>query len=157
MSSSQKHNEILDALIYFCDYRERCSGEVLQKLESYQISDAIKSDVFNELKERAIFDDKRYLNAYISGKHRIKKWGRNKIKAGLRLKKIEEEMIQFGLENFIDNAEYLSQLETLFERKWLSLKKKEDFSTRQKIYRYLYTKGYENELISKIVNKAFSS
>jgi regulatory protein len=126
-------------------------------LESYQISDTIKTGVFNELKERAIFDDKRYVNAYISGKHRIKKWGRNKIKAGLRLKKIEDEMIQFGLQNFIDDEEYLTQLERLFERKWLSLKKKEDFSTRQKIYRYLYTKGYENELITKIVNKAFSN
>lgn len=126
-------------------------------MESYQISDTIKTGVFNELKERAIFDDKRYVNAYISGKHRIKKWGRNKIKAGLRLKKIEDEMIQFGLQNFIDDEEYLTQLERLFERKWLSLKKKEDFSTRQKIYRYLYTKGYENELITKIVNKAFSN
>ena len=64
---------------------------MLQKLESYPIADSIKKSVFNELKERAIFDDKRYVNAYISGKHRIKKWGKNKIKAGLRLKKIELE------------------------------------------------------------------
>ena len=113
--------------------------------------------MFNELKERSIFDDKSYLNAYISGKYRIKKWGKNKIRAGLRLKKIDDELIQFGLQNFIDDEEYLLQLESLFDRKWLSLKKKEDFSTRQKIYRYLYSKGYENEMITKVVNKAFSN
>ena len=157
MQRSQLYIDALHSLISFCDYRERCSSEVRQKIKEYPLEEGLKEALFEELKERSSFNDMRYVNAYVGGKFRIKKWGRNKIKAGLRAKQINEEMINGGFKENIDEEDYLHQLKHLYDKKWSSLKNKKDYTTRQKLQRFLYSKGYENDLIMAIIIKDFSS
>ena len=106
------------------------------------MGEALKEDLFNELKECSSFNDERYVSAYVGGKFRMKKWGRNKIKAGLRAKQIKEDMINSALKENIDEEDYLLQLRHLYDKKWTSLKNKKDYVTRQKLQRFLYSKGY---------------
>lgn len=157
MQKSQAYIDALHALLSFCDYRERCSSEVRQKIKEYPLEEALKEALFEELKARSSFNDMRYVNAFVGGKFRIKKWGRNKIKAGLRAKQISEEMIYRGFKENIDEDDYLHQLKLLYDKKWTSLKNKKDYSTRQKLQRFLYSKGYENDLIVALIMKDFSS
>ena len=51
-----------------------------------------------------------------AAKFRIKKWGRNKIIAELRARKIPELIIQIGLEE-IDEYEYIKVLRETIEKK----------------------------------------
>ena len=83
MSSTIKYKESLDLLLAFCDYRERCTSEVREKMRALKLDEEVKDRLLEDLKELGVFDDKRYIEAFINGKVRIKRWGKNKIKAAL--------------------------------------------------------------------------
>lgn len=150
MTTSIHYIENLDLLIAFCDYRERCSSEVKEKIRSLAIEDNLKVRLLEDLIERNIFDDTRFLEAFIGGKIRIKRWGRNKIKAALFAKKLSEDDIRNALEEYVDMELYREQLLHLFTRKWDQLKNSKDYGTRQKLFRFLYGKGYESDLINEL-------
>ena len=157
MKADQHYKEALEAMLSYCSYQERCSSEIIQRLKSFELSSAKKEEIVEELKEINAFDEVRFVEAYISGKSRIKRWGKNKIRASLRAKQISDSMIENGFNTTISIDVYQQQLETLFTRKWNLLRNKKDLSTRGKLYRFLYGKGYENELINKLLNDAFNN
>jgi regulatory protein len=66
--------------------------------------------------------------------------------------KIDRTIIDDALLKYINMEEYKEQLQHLFTRKWDALKNKRDYSTRQKIYRYLLSKGYESNLITDLMH-----
>ena len=113
MENSSTFNEAIDSLIAYCNYQERCSSEIIQKLRSFDLTESEQELIITELKERSVFDDNRYVNAFISGKFRIKKWGRVKIKAALRSKRIADSIIEIGFDEVLDMDKYLEQLELL--------------------------------------------
>jgi regulatory protein len=156
MSKNPVYNEALNSLLSYCNYRERCTSEVKQKLAGIEISEEDKTKLINELKEFSILDDQRFANAFVSGKVKIKKWGKNKIRAALRIKQIDQNLIENAFSQNIDLTNYKNQLEYLFVQKWGSLKNKEDIKTKAKLYRFLYGKGYESALITKLFEKHFN-
>lgn len=155
MNSNILYKEAFDALLNYCNYQERCTSEVFQKLNDFEIDNSEKERLINELKDSNFLNDERFAEAFIGGKFRIKRWGKNKIKAALRAKHISDEMIYRGFEKTIQLEEYQSQLEILFIQKWKRLKNKKDMSTRGKMFRYLYGKGYESDLINQLFNTYF--
>lgn len=157
MHDSIKYREVLDAMISYCDYRDRCSSEVEQKLRGFDIDENLREDIYQDLKDRSIFDDQRFAEAYIGGKFRLKKWGKIKIRAELRMKRISDDLIVSSFQKIIDPDDYILQLNKLFIRKWELLKSKKDYSTQNKLYRYLYGKGYESELINELIKKYLKS
>lgn len=157
MNSKGKYKEFLNGMIHFCDYRDRCKSEVWTKLHSFELSNEEKNKLFNELIALDVLNEKRFVEAYIGGKTRIKRWGKNKIRASLYAKKIDSTLINESLDSVIDMDEYREQIDQLFTRKWEQLKKKEDLKTRQRIYRYLHSKGYESPIINEKFEKYFKS
>jgi len=155
MNSDLKYKEAFEALLSYCNYQERCSSEVIQKLKDLELDSSKKEQILNDLIESNIVNDERFTAAFISGKVRIKRWGKNKIRAALRAKHISDNIIVLGFDDVIQADEYNDQLELLFTRKWSLLKNKKDHSTRGKIFRFLYGKGYESELINKLFVKYF--
>lgn len=155
MSSPIQYKENLDLLIAFCDYRERCSSEVAEKIRGLSIDEELKERLMADLKERNIFDDNRYIEAFIGGKIRIKRWGKNKIKAALLAKRLPESAIRKALEELVDEKIYAEHLSHFFTRKWNQLKNKQDYGTRQKLFRFLYSKGYESDLINELFKNKF--
>ena len=157
MSSTIKYKESLDLLLAFCDYRERCTSEVREKMRALKLDEEVKDRLLEDLKELGVFDDKRYIEAFINGKVRIKRWGKNKIKAALSAKRLVEEDIKIGLEEYIDEELYTEHLNHFFNRKWDQLKNGKDYSTRQKLFRFLYSKGYESDLINDVFKENFKN
>ena len=98
-----------------------------------------------------IIDDIRYTKAFVSGKFRIKKWGRIKISSVLRAKGIDNETILIGL-NEISEELYFECLKKLTEDK-INTVKGEPYIVQNKVALYLQRKGYESELIWKSINE----
>lgn len=129
----------------WCAYRDRCHHEVYNKLRDYGIDDEDTNALLSHLIEYKFLDEQRFANSFVSGKHRIKKWGRNKIVAHLKQKRITARIIKDALKE-IDEQEYLDMLHSLALRKWKS-KSGSPFEIKVKVQRYLISKGYEFNLI----------
>jgi regulatory protein len=144
-------NEILKRLEYFCAYQERCEYDVLEKVKKFGLQNPEKTEMLiKRLQKDGFLDQKRFVNSYITGKISIKKWGVNKIRAGLVQKRIEPVIIARGIME-IDAGLYQENLQALFEKKILALKDyKTDYQQKSKVIRYLSGKGYSSEEIYRL-------
>ena len=145
--------EAFEKIIIFCNYRERSSKEVLIKLSSFGYDSNSSKKIINKLKTLNIINDLRFSKSFSKGKFSKNKWGKNKIKSHLIYKGIRENEIAQGLES-IDNEIYLQTLKSLFINKKKTIKEEEEVNLKkQKIFNYLYQKGYEKNLIFNIINR----
>ena len=147
----QKPEQILfDKLTTFCNYRERCTSEIEKKFYDLKAEEPEKSIVMQWLKEGDYFSDELYCHSFVSGKFRIKKWGKMKINAALKAKRLPEHLIKKALEE-IDQIDYRKKAEELIERKVGN--NKLDFNEKQKVIRALYIKGYPSSLTLEILTE----
>ena len=144
--------EAFEKIIIFCNYRERSSKEVLIKLSSFGYDSNSSKKIINKLKTLNIINDLRFSKSFSKGKFSKNKWGKNKIKSHLIYKGIRENEIAQGLES-IDNEIYLETLKSLLINKKKTIKEEEVNLKKQKIFNYLYQKGYEKNLIFNIINR----
>ena len=158
MSEKNNFHELLLKAERFCAYQERCSYEVKQKLKELSADENETEKIIASLQEDDYQNDERFAILFTSGKFRIKRWGKNKIRAELRMRKIPDALIKKGLDA-INEADYLKTLQELANKKERETKSKDKKSKKQKIVMFLLSKGYESELIWKIlkVDSSFHS
>lgn len=135
----------------FCVYQDRCKKEVLDKLNSFQLSDKQKSKIIDHLIFYSFLNEQRFAESYVSGKFRIKKWGRIKIRQGLISKGVSKEMIKNAIDE-IDPDAYYKILKNIAERKWNDLDNQEPFQRKIKTLRFLTSRGYEQDLCFDVIN-----
>jgi len=143
--------QIIFKLEAFCAYQERCTQEVRTKLERLGADESLSIEVIKHLKDHRFLDDKRFVEAYVQGKVRIKKWGRQKIKAALFQKRIDTKLIQEGIYAFISDDEYQQVIESLIERKKRELSsEKNPQIKKQKLMRFLLSRGFQYDEFSSL-------
>lgn len=143
--------QIIFKLEAFCAYQERCTQEVRTKLERLGADESLSSDIIKHLKENRFLDDKRFVEAYVQGKLRIKRWGRQKIKAALFQKRIDAKLIQEGIYAFISDEEYEAVMVSLIERKNRELStEKNPQIKKQKLMRFLLSRGFQYDEFSSL-------
>ncbi len=131
----------------WCAYQDRCTFEIESKLASWHIPVDQYDQLINHLVQNRFLDDKRYAESFVSGKVKIKRWGRIKIKHHLIQKRLHKELINSGLAT-IDSDLYWNNLIDLTNRRLKEAKKNEDkWSLRKRTATFLASKGYEQDLI----------
>ncbi|HEY0056182.1 MAG TPA: regulatory protein RecX [Pedobacter sp.] len=152
MESEGNGKKILDKkaahakLEYFCAYQERSQQEVRDKLYSYGLHSTEVEEVISELISSNYLNEARFAFAYTLGKFRIKNWGKIKIREGLKLKRVGDNLIKKAL-NEINPVDYERTLKSLMIKKAALLKEKESFKRQQKLILYGISKGYERDLV----------
>jgi regulatory protein len=137
----------------YCAYQDRCHYEVATKLHEWGITGEQKEQLISDLISNRFLDEERFALSYASGKFRIKRWGKVKIKQHLKAKFIPEYCIKKAL-NSIDPDEYYTTLIDLVNRKKEDLQNERDSWTKKaKIMRYLASKGYEQSLIYEVMEE----
>ena len=136
----------------FCAYRERCSFEVKQKMRELKADEKTAEKIISSLKEDDFLNDERFARLFTSGKFRIKRWGKNKIRAELRMKKIEEGIISNALAS-IDEHNYEETMKFLMRKKERELKGAKTKDDNAKIFRFLLSKGFESHLVLQLLNQ----
>ena len=146
--SSLGFNEILVRLERYCAYQDRCKFEVLQKIKALGLNEQSQiQKTLQHLISSGFLDEERFVESYINGKVSIKKWGTNKIRAGLFEKRIQQKLIDNGI-NKIDKTLYLNNLNYLFDKKTKELPGfNSNYGIKSKIMRFLAAKGYTSEEI----------
>lgn len=135
----------------WCDLRERCHSEVRSKLYEWGVYSDEVEQVIGRLIEENYLDESRFASAFVSGKYRLKHWGRNRIIRELKQKDISIYNIKSGLSE-IDEAEYNQILDTLIEKKQRQYSNYKPFERNGKTARYLINKGFEPDLVWQRIN-----
>ena len=143
----------LQKAIRYCLYQERCTQDVLDKLISHKIYGTLQQQIIDQLIEDGYLDEARYVNAVIRGKSNALKWGENKIRSFLSLKRIPKSLINASMATLIDEDQNLNQLINLIEKKISPLKKDLDFNEKNKINAAMMRKGYSLALVQKAWDK----
>ena len=138
---------------HFCAYQERSHSDVQNKLSSFGLSAEEAKDIIATLVTENFLNEERFAVNFAGGKFRIKKWGKNKIKAGLRQKQVSDDCIKKALKD-IDDVEYLKTLQRLSEQKIKTLQREKNVLVKKrKLQNFLLQKGYEYQLINDEIKK----
>lgn len=151
--SSNNYHELLQKAERFCAYRERCSYEIKQKLRELGVDPDQTEKIMTSLTEDEYFSDERFARLFVSGKFRIKRWGKNKLRAELKMKKLPDPFIYNALDS-IDEEEYLKTIEHLIAKKSKEVKSKNAKDKTKKIAMYLFSKGFESDLVWKALKQS---
>lgn len=138
---------------HYCAYQERTHQEVKLKLSGYGIKWSEASEIIAKLIEEGFLNEERFARAFAGGKFRTKDWGRKKIEVELKKKQISSYCIQKALREEIGVQDYEKKLIKLAQKKWKSLTEKEisGYEKQAKTRQFLLMKGFENDLITRII------
>jgi len=138
--------EATKKLEHYCAYQERCHQEVKQKLKDmHMIPQAIDVIIVHLLKHNFL-NEERFAKTFVSGKFKIKRWGRRRLTFELKKKDISKVNINQALKT-IENEEYIEIFNDLAEKKANSIKETNKFKKRKKIIDYLLYRGWESHLV----------
>ncbi|MDG2369350.1 MAG: regulatory protein RecX [Flavobacteriales bacterium] len=137
-------------LMRYCAFQERSSKDVFNKLSTFTNESAQIQLIYNYLIQHNYLNDQRFACSFASGKFRMNKWGRIKIKMGLINKGVDSKLIDEALEQ-ISEEDYSKTLYHLAVNKMKLIKAKNDFELKIKLKRYLANKGYEADKVNQVI------
>lgn len=137
-------DEAFQKLMKYCTYQERCHEEVRSKLISLKVYGDDLERVISRLIEHDFLNEERYAKLYAGSKFRQLHWGRTKITAQLKFRKISEYCIREAMKE-IDETAYLRTLRELIKKRKPA--RGFDPATRSKTAQYLISRGFESPLV----------
>ena len=138
-------NDLKLKLERYCAYQERSLFEVEKKLSILTDDDKKIALIISGLFSENFLNQDRFVDSFIQGKMNQKRWGKQKIRAGLIKHKvpgvlIDKKLSALSVDNYNKNLLALAHKKA----KTLPLDGKE-FENTTKIMRYLYSKGYTSK------------
>lgn len=138
--------EAIQKIEHYCAYQERCHEEVVSKLWDMKLNQNEIDEVIVHLIEHNFLNEARFACSFARGKHRIKHWGKIRITNELKMRKINQTLINLALKE-IDPEEYIATFEELAEKNWNSITENNTLKKRKKFCDYMLRRGFESNLI----------
>ena len=148
-------DEIKRKLENYCVYQDRCHKEVEQKMREYFLIPEAKEMILLSLMKDNFLNEERFAKSFARGKFRIKNWGKQRIIRELKFKNISAYNIKTALKE-IDETDYISTIYSITENRNAVISETNIYKRKQKLIGFLMRKGFENELIYKVVNEVVS-
>lgn len=145
-------NEIKDKMAKYCLYQDRCHWEVEKKLRDFDLIPEAKDEIIFKLIHYGFLNEERFVHSFVRGKVNQKQWGRNRLKQELKLRQIDQKLIDTAFKEEIDQEKYWNNLVHLSQKKYNALYSERDsYKKINKIKSFLVYKGYEFDLIHEAV------
>lgn len=135
----------------WCAYQERSQNEVRLKLHGFSLNSEDCEKIISDLISENFLNEERFANAFVSGKFRIKLWGRNKIKIELKKHKISDYCINKAIYR-IDDEDYKATLLKVIEKKIRLTKYANPTKKFYGLLNYCVSRGYESDLVIEQLN-----
>ncbi len=129
-----------------CAGQECCLHDIREALRRWGVEGKAAEDILNHLEQEGYIDENRYARAFVHDKVNYDRWGRLKIQAALRTKHIADADISEAMEHISDDL-YRKNLLALIASKRRTLGDIEPQKMREKVARYLLSRGYEAHLV----------
>jgi regulatory protein len=144
-------DEARQKLQNYCSYQERSHQEVQQKLAEMRMIPEAIDQIIGHLLEHNFLNEERFAKTYVSGKFRIKKWGRRRLTLELKKKGVGKFNINQAL-NEINDVEYIETFNALAEKRITYIKEINKLKKKKKLEDYLLYRGWESHLVYEKVN-----
>ena len=150
-NQEQAAKQAYSKMARLCSRSEQCSADIRKKIVAFELVSEVVDEIIEKLKAEKYLNDERYVKAYIADKFKINKWGKIKIRHGLKVKGLSDGLIQIELDK-IDEEKYKAVLIKTMKAKAKTVKKKNRFEKMGQIIRFAQTRGFEPELIHRYMN-----
>jgi len=141
-----EYDKALLKLQHYCAYQDRCHQEVRTKLLNIKVYGDELESIITDLIKDDFLNEERFARSFCRGKFRMKKWGRNKILQGLKLKRISPYCIKKGMTE-IEEDEYLETLKSILEKNIEKHKSLGIVLAKDRALKYALSRGFETNLI----------
>ena len=148
-------DEIKRKLEQYCVYQDRCHKEVAQKMRDFNLIPEAKEMILLSLIQDNFLNEERFAKSFARGKFRIKNWGKQRIIRELKFRDISAYNIKTALKE-IDEQEYIASIYRITENRNEVLSESDGYKRKKKLIDFLMRKGFETELIYKVVNEVTS-
>ncbi len=138
---------------HFCAYQDRAQQEVRDKLYDWGLWPDAVENIIVQLIGGNFLNEERFARSYVQGKFKQKGWGKIKIKQGLKIKKIPENLLKKALLT-IDGDEYFEMLTKILSKKAALLTEKVPYKRRYKLQQYALSRGFETDLIIDVLKNS---
>jgi regulatory protein len=139
----------------YCAYQERSHQEVKNKLYEMGLYSSEVDELLTYLITEGFLNEERFAKAFTGGKFRIKKWGRIKIIHALESRGLTKNCIRIGIKE-IEEEDYYQTLTELLKSKIAELDESNIFVLRDKASKFAILKGYEPDLVWKVLKELLS-
>jgi regulatory protein len=145
---------IKQAAFRYLGKRIHSTDELKLKLRQKKYDGALIDSVISDLKNSNYLDDCDFASRFADEKIKTKSWGRLKIESELRKKGISSQIISEALENkFLRGSEIDSAKELAAKKiKILSGRGLEKEKIKEKLFSFLYSRGYDYETSKETVD-----
>jgi regulatory protein len=150
MAEEDLYKASLSKTMALCSRREYCPEDIRLKLESWGVSEDDAGRVIMILTKENFLNERRYAEAFVKDKFNYNKWGKVKIAAHLKMKKVPAGIVSSALE-CIDDELYRRILNDLIVSHRRSVKAKNQYDLKGKLLRYGLSKGFESQLLYDII------
>lgn len=146
--------QALASLERTCSKMERAVSDARRSLYRWGITESDEQDaIIAKLIKDGFINERRYASAYVRDKLIGGRWGVAKIRAGLRAKSIDRELIEEAIENNTDKKEIKRKLTQNIRRHWEREHEKaaSTYALRVKLFRRAASQGFDIEMINEII------
>ena len=106
MDENPLYKTALNKAMEQCAHREYCCEDIRNKLTAWGVRNSDSEKIIDVLVRENFINETRYAAAFVKDKFRYNKWGKIKISANLKFKKIPSDIIAEALDS-IDNETYM--------------------------------------------------
>jgi len=147
-------DEIKDKMAKYCLYQDRCHWEVEKKLREFDLIPEAKDEIIFKLIHYGFLNEERFVHSFVRGKVNQKMWGRNRLRQELKMRQIDQKLIEKAFKEEIDLDKYWKNLLHLTQKKFnLLASERESFKKINKVKAYLAYKGYEFDLMNDAIEE----
>jgi regulatory protein len=155
MAESSLYKAALLKAMNQCSQREYCITEIMAKLETWGLSETESRKIISNLIGENFINEERYALAFVKDKFAYNKWGKIKIAAHLRAKRIPSELITKALDS-IDKDLYTNTIKIILQSHRKSVKAKNPYEMKAKLIRFGLSRGFESNLLYDLLNDSDS-
>ena len=148
-------DEIKRKLENYCVYQDRCHKEVEQKMWEFHLIPEARELILLSLMKDNFLNEERFAKSYARGKFRIKSWGKQRIVRELKFRDISAYNIKTALKE-IKETDYLETIYRITENRNEVISEPNIYKRKKKLVDFLMRKGFENDLIFKVVGEIVS-
>ena len=134
--------------------RQHSSSELRRKLWNKDYEQKLIDEVIEDLSKNGYLDDNEFIREFVAEKSNTKNWSRKKIKSELIKRALNQNLIDKAFGEQPDESDFDNAMNVAKKKfELLSKRNLEPKELRNKLSSFLFSKGFDYDLIKTVVNQ----